>query len=150
MSEIELTREQQKAVNAAANTEEISAILHDAMESSTEKTHTNEAAKTVADVVDPATTYKRIETIGGREFEFEADSETELNQMIVNAYRVASAVTESEPQIVAEPAEDPGVAAMRKVDLELKFKRGEISASDYLEQSGAVADLNPASVNMTA
>lgn len=98
------------------------------------------AAKTAAD----ATGFSRVETIGGREFNFEASNELELERMVANAYRVAYAIQPTEvaapvvpvdPAIAQKAAED---AAAAKADLELKFKRGEISASDYIEQSGAV------------
>lgn len=98
------------------------------------------AAKTAAD----ATGFSRVETIGGREFNFEASNELELERMVANAYRVAYAIQPTEvaapvvpvdPAIAQKAAED---AAAAKADLELKFKRGDISASDYIEQSGAM------------
>ena len=88
--------------------------------------------------------YSRTETLGGREFTFEAESQAELDQMVLNAYRVASAV--SEPQAV-EDVVDPAVARAaeeaeiaRKSELELKFRRNEITTQEYLEQTGAVAE----------
>jgi hypothetical protein len=35
---------------------------------------------------------------------------------------------------------DPGLQAAAKADLELRFKRGELSTAEYLEQSGAFAE----------
>ena len=55
--------------------------------------------------------YTRTENIGGREFTFEADSAAELDQMVLNAYRVASAV--SEPQVVEEVV-DPLLEGLRR------------------------------------
>jgi hypothetical protein len=90
---------------------------------------------------------KRIENIGGQDFEFEGASEAEIDRAIVNAYKIAYAVKPETKE--TNPTVDPAVAAaaaakaeaddaVAKADLELKFKRGEITTADYLEQSGAV------------
>ena len=91
--------------------------------------------------------FERIETIGGREFTFEAASDAELDHMILNAYKVAYAVQSTEPA-EATPAAmtvDPAAAAQAAADqlaaktrLEMQFKAGEITTAEYLEQSGAV------------
>jgi len=92
--------------------------------------------------------FSRTETIGGREFSFEAATELELERQVNNAYKVAAGL--QVPQVV-EPVVDPAVAAAAaekaateraaaQADLELKFKRGEVSTQEYLEQSGAVKD----------
>ncbi len=68
--------------------------------------------------------------------------------MIANAYKVAYAVHPTERVIeqVVDPvaaekaaADKAAAEAAAKTELELKFKRGEITASDYIEQSGALA-----------
>lgn len=94
--------------------------------------------------------FSRTETIGGKEFTFEGASELEVERMINNAYKVAYAVQAPEAR-VAEVVVDPAIAAAAaqkaaedeatlKAELELKFKRGEINAADYIEQSGAMKD----------
>ena len=89
--------------------------------------------------------FSRTEVIGGREFTFEAASELELERMVNNALKVAYAIQPTDDVIVTEPVVD--AAAVQKaaedravfmVDLETKFKRGEISTAEYLEQSGAM------------
>lgn len=92
--------------------------------------------------------YTRTEFIGGKEFNFEAESEVELERAVNNAYKVAYAFQQPEaPEPVVDEAAEKAAAdkasadrAAANAELELKFKRGEISASDYLEQSGAVSD----------
>jgi trimeric autotransporter adhesin len=90
--------------------------------------------------------FSRTEVIGGKELIFEGASQAEVDQMVLNAYRVWAATGGQ----IAEVAVDPSVAekvaadaaaaeAARLADLELKWKRGEVSAKEYLEQSGALA-----------
>jgi hypothetical protein len=111
------------------------------------------AAKAVADKVaaDAAVVtgvFKRTETIGGREFLFEAESELELERQVNNALRVAYALQPTEPEHQEQVVTvDPAVAAKAaeeqaaaKAELELQYKRGEITTADYLEKSGAVDD----------
>ena len=105
------------------------------------------ADKAAADAA-AAQTFESVETIGGKEFTFTAGSQAELDHMIANAYKVAYAVQPTErvveqfvdPAVAEKQAADKAAAdAAAKTELELKFKRGEISASDYIEQSGALA-----------
>ena len=102
------------------------------------------AEKTAADAATATSRFTSTEVIGGRSFTFEADTESELNQMVANAFRVAYAVKEDEPAQAAQTVDAAAAQkaaeeqAAAKADLELKFKRGEISAADYIEQSGAV------------
>lgn len=105
------------------------------------------ADKAAADAA-AAQTFESVETIGGKEFTFTAGSQAELDHMIANAYKVAYAVQPTErvveqfvdPAVAEKQAADKAAAdAVAKTELELKFKRGEISASDYIEQSGALA-----------
>jgi hypothetical protein len=86
--------------------------------------------------------FSRTEIIGGREFHFEASTEGELDRQVLNAFKVAYNV--QQPETRAEVV-DPNAAAqaaeaetLAKVELERKFKLGEISAADYIQQSGAV------------
>ena len=108
------------------------------------------AAATAAAATEAARSHFRTENIGGRDFEFTADSEAELDQMILNAYRIAYSVREdaaATETVIVDPAAEARAAevaaaaeAVAKAELEQKFKRGEISAADFIEQSGAVRD----------
>ena len=91
------------------------------------------------------TVYTKTEVIRGKEFTFEAGSELELQNMITNAYRVADAVQAVPAEVVVAPVQtqatkEPTEAerAAAHAELELKFKRGDITIEQYMEQSGAV------------
>ena len=109
-----------------------------------------DAAKAAADAAAKAAEtpadFSRTETIGGREFAFTATSELELERMITQAYKVAYGVqpTQTVPDVVevsdADKAAIAAAQAAEKAELELKFKRGDISASEYIEQSGAIKE----------
>ncbi len=133
-----MTEKLESQIAEAASHEDIQALLHAEPQETAERTA--KPAKTEPEPQSEPVVYTRTETIGGREFTFEADTAAELDQMVLNAYRVASAVTEPEPKVTEAPVIDPAVETMRRVELEMKFKRGEISPSEYLEQTGAVAE----------
>ena len=107
-----------------------------------------DAAKAAADAkaAETPADFSRTETIGGREFAFTATSELELERMITQAYKVAYGVqpTQTVPDVVevsdADKAAIAAAQAAEKAELELKFKRGDISASEYIEQSGAIKE----------
>jgi len=108
-----------------------------------------EAAKVAAAAAPAAEGFIRTETIGGKELTFSAGSELELERMVNNAFKVAYALQDpgaSAPDPAREAAAAAAAAqaevdrAAAKADLELKFKRGDISAQDYIEQSGAIKD----------
>lgn len=88
----------------------------------------------------------RIENIGGQDMEFSGKDEAEVDRLVLNAYKVAFAVRKDsaaevtvDPAVAAQAAADAAAAnAAAKAELELKFKRGEISTSDYIQQSGAM------------
>lgn len=94
------------------------------------------------------TPFSRTEIIGGREFTFEAATELELERLVNNAFKVAYAVQDTDtPEVQVDPVVARANAekaaaddAAAKVELELRFKRGEISTADYIEQSGAMKD----------
>ncbi len=144
-----------KAVHGALDPEDIkAAILAEAAKQTTAATQTAAdtaaqkaaADKAAADAVVATEPFKRVEVIGGREFTFEAESELELERAVNNAYKVAYAVQESAPVAAATPAapvvpqKTAEEIAAERAELDLKFKRGDISTKEYLEQSGAVAD----------
>jgi hypothetical protein len=94
--------------------------------------------------------------IGGREFTFTASSEAEMAALISNAQLVAESVAapvrDENGRFVArngEPVDDGGAEAARQTELELKFRRGELSIKEYLAESGAVGSyLEDAGVSM--
>jgi hypothetical protein len=98
--------------------------------------------------------YATTVNVNGQKIILEAESELELHQKEIETYRKlfaspAAAGTE-QPRDPAtgqfratadqERAAAASVDAAAKVELDLKFKRGEISAAEYIEQSGAVKD----------
>jgi hypothetical protein len=108
------------------------------------------ADKLAADkIAAEATGFTCTEVIGGREFTFTGETQAEVDRAVANAYRVAYAVqpTNEPVAVVVDPivaaetarkeAEDQAAA---KAELELKFRRGDISAADYIAQSGAMKD----------
>jgi len=156
-TELQVTDELTKAIQAAQNPADMTAAVQAeiqkqetaaadaaAVQAAADKVVADKAAADAAAVVN--TGFSRTEKIGGKEFTFEADSELELERMYSNALKVAYAVQTPEARVV-ETVVDPAIAqkaaedeAVAKVELELKFKRGEISAADYIEQSGAMRD----------
>ena len=96
--------------------------------------------------------FSRVETIGGKEFTFEADTELELERMVNNALKVAYSLQRSpelpEPDETATTIATNQAAAQKKAEedvaaraeLELQFRRGDITTADYIERSGAMAD----------
>ena len=104
------------------------------------------AEKAAADAAAPAPT--RMVEIGGRSFTFEGADEAELDRLELNALKVAYAVqapasvqTVAEPVITAAQAQAAAeTEVLAKVELERKFRAGEISPADYIQQSGAMRD----------
>jgi hypothetical protein len=78
--------------------------------------------------------------VNGKTLEFSGASELEVERAIGEYFRGEQASREesvSTTQRTVAAGETPAEVQAR-VELELKFKRGEISASQYIEQSGAV------------
>ena len=89
--------------------------------------------------------YVRVVIIDGRKTIVEADSELSLEKSVGDLYRAAMAQPATSTQQIEQPRNERGQFvsaedAAATAELELQFKRGEISASDYLQKSGAVAD----------
>ena len=101
-------------------------------------------------------------TVEGQKRFFEADSELEVERQIGDYFRETLAARESIPaRRQQQPTEQPRDAAGRftsdqedlvaKADLDLRFKRGEISPAEYIEQTGAVDEyLSKQGVSMDA
>lgn len=148
-----------KAVAGATSTEDIrAAIMAEATTQTTESDRlaAEQVAAETARVAAAATApeadkpFTCIENIGGKDFEFSAGSQAELDREVANAYRIAYAVQPTNTP--AEPTVDPAVAAAeaqaaadaevaRKAALEVQFRNGTITTAEYLEQSGALADV---------
>lgn len=89
-----------------------------------------------------AQVFTRTEVIGGRSITFTAGSDSELDREVLNAYKVAYALREPEATATTvDPAEAARAAeaeVLAKTELERKFRANEISAADYIEQTGAM------------
>jgi hypothetical protein len=152
-SRITTDAEFERAVAAASSAEEIKTLMHD---------RAVQLGIVVPDLYSPDVllpvdqpTPKRFGksvTVDGQKRFFEADSELELEREIGNYFRETLAAQETNPARQQQqqsrdestgrfvPA-DQGHAeedAFVRADLELRFKRGEISTDEYLAQSGAI------------
>jgi hypothetical protein len=94
-------------------------------------------------------------TVDGQKRIFEADSELELERSIGDYFRALQGAQETNParqqaeqtqprnqhgQFTTQEDADRAnqLELVRRTELDLKFKRGEVSAADFIEQSGAV------------
>lgn len=143
-----VTEELKQAITSAIDPATLrAAIIAEAEKQAAEQTTTAAqvaAAKAETERQAAAQTqeFTRTEVIGGQEFIFTAPNELELERQITNALRVANALQSAAP--VVEDVVDPAAVqrqaeeqAAAKAELDLKFKRGEISAKEYIQQSGA-------------
>jgi trimeric autotransporter adhesin len=160
---VEMNDALQKAIADATHPDVIKARVHEAFENqlAAKAAADAEAAKAVVDAeaakaaADAAAAsapklLTRTENIGGVDIDFTGATEAEIDRAVSNAYKVAFAFRPSEntqqspvvdPAIAQKAAEDAAAAkTAANAELELRFKRGELSASEYLEQSGAVSD----------
>jgi tRNA nucleotidyltransferase/poly(A) polymerase len=111
-----------KRLSEARSRDEIDQILHEAKPA------------------EPAT-FSRTEKIGGKDFTFEAASELELERAVQGALRVAAELQPPAPVVdYVQAGRDAAVRFAERADLELRYKRNEVSTQEYLEQSGAVKD----------
>jgi hypothetical protein len=87
-------------------------------------------------------------TINGEKKIVEGDSELSVQRQVNDLYRETFAAQEHNPAPQQQETEQPRDAAGRftadtrdpvaAAELDLRFKRGEISAADYIQQSGAL------------
>lgn len=162
MSNLEMTPELAEAIKNAASAEDITVAVQAAMVKQSladEQTAAQKAAdakaaadkaaadKAAADAAAPQV-FSATEVIGGREFTFEAPTEVALQQMIINAYKVAGSTQPATVEIVdpaaeaaAQKAQEEAATAeaARLAELKLKFQRNEIDVDTYLQESNAVA-----------
>lgn len=160
---VEMNDALQKAIAEATHPDVIKARVHEALEqqvaakaeadaAAAKATEDAAAAKAAVDAAAAADAnaskvLTRTENINGVNIDFTGASEAELDRAVLNAYKIASAFRPNEttptvdPAIAQKAAADAAAAkAAADAELELRFKRGELSASQYLEQSGAVAE----------
>jgi hypothetical protein len=103
-------------------------------------------AVAAAEAAKAAISYKRVENIGGHDMEFDGNSEAEVDRLILNAYKVAYTVRPPAEHVAqvdtaavaAKAAADAEAQVAAKAELERKFRLNEISAAEYIQQSGAV------------
>jgi hypothetical protein len=89
--------------------------------------------------------FARAVIIDGHKHIVEADSGLALEKSVGDLYRSAMQPAATTQQTTEQPRNERGqfVSAENvatKIELELAFKRGDITASDYIQRSGAVAE----------
>jgi hypothetical protein len=98
------------------------------------------------DTAAPTKFAKSITGEGGKKLFFEGDSELDVEQRITAYLREQTRPSETKPELQPETSRDEHGRFTRvddpvaKAELELKFKRGEITTADYLAESSAVDD----------
>lgn len=136
--------DRQSAAAAGTSTADADKAAADA-KAAADKAAADAAAAEAAKNTTTETPFTRDVVIGGKTFMFEAASELELERMVNVALQTAASVgtreVEVDPAVAAKSAADKATAdAAARTELDLKFKRGEVSTTEYLEQSGAFAE----------
>jgi len=139
-SPIKMTRALQDAVNNAGSAAEVAALMHAAgIEQGV--ISVGRDGEFVNDQPQPQKVNRSV-TVEGRTFSVEGDTQAEVDAKIAEVIRsVQPNPTEQGRRAEAAAASEEEAEAARLIaltELDLKFKRGEISAADYIEQSGAV------------
>jgi hypothetical protein len=112
-----------------------------AAQAAADKTAADQAAAEAAAKANQV--FTRTETIGGKDISFSASTEAELDRQVLSAFKTAYAIQQT-PAPVEPVVDQAAVAAaaeaevLAKAELERKFRLGEISAAEYIQQSGAV------------
>lgn len=152
------TDELVKAVTAAINPEDIHAailaeaqrqadarLVQEAKDADQKTASDKKAAEDAAIAAEAAKNgFSRTEVIAGQEFTFTGASELEVERQVNNAYRVAASIqapaAKTQEPVIDQAAVAAAAAAeaSAKAELEISFKRGDISAAEYIEKSGAV------------
>ena len=81
-------------------------------------------------------------TIGGKEFSFTGDA-LDVERQIGAALQVAEALKTApipEPVAHVKTQAERDLEVFNRTELELKFRRGEISSAEFLDKSGAVGE----------
>lgn len=74
--------------------------------------------------------------VNGRDFTVEGNSAEELERRVAQTYEVANALAESQPEVEQRHELSPADRA----ELEIRFRNGSLSAKEYLEKTGAIAE----------
>jgi hypothetical protein len=82
--------------------------------------------------------FSKTETIAGKPMEFSAESPEQLDVLVSQAHIVAEALQTPLAQTSVVNQTTKQLNDFDCVELDLKFRRGEISTQDYLEQSGEI------------
>jgi hypothetical protein len=150
-SPIRLTAEQEKHVNELTSVGEISAYMRSlALEQGLVAQLQGAEPGVLVDVPQPTRKTTTV-VVDGKTVEFSADTDDELTKLQLEYFRGRNTATPAADAAAktAEPArdpatgkfvsqKDPALAAADQAMLDLKFKRGEISVTDYLLESGAM------------
>jgi hypothetical protein len=147
-SSIRTDAQLEKALKEASTSEEMKVILAEAAVSQglVRRDIYDPSVLIPTGLPQPRRFAKSIEVGGVKKF-FEGDSEIEVERDIAEFFRqqLKATTTETRTELTRDErgrfTADQGKASenvVDKVELELMFKRGEISAADYLEQSGAI------------
>jgi hypothetical protein len=152
-SPLESDQEFEKAVAAATSAEEIKQILRDRALATSLVTPDPFDDKILHVVEQPASTkIVRSISVDGQTFHLEGNSEAEITAKeleVLRGLKTQSSLTfhrdadrDERGRFTADQGKADEAEALRisnAAELELKFKRGDISTADYLEQSGALA-----------
>jgi hypothetical protein len=147
-SPLKITPEMEKALAEAIHPSDITRILHDGLKNQglvdadpfdPSVLHIREEAAPAAS----ATRFGAKVTINGKVHVAEGATQAEADAKIAEVIRAATHPTTRDDQgrfTADQGRADEAAAAsiVAKADLELKFKRGEMSTADFLEQSGAM------------
>jgi hypothetical protein len=145
MSDIQVDRKLEEAIAKAQSPEEIVILMHEAAVAQNlvpkEVLGYREDWNPKAAETTPAQKFTRRENIGGRDFDFTASSEAELDRAIADARKVAEAVQPRDAQGRFASAQDQGRAdeeAAQRAELENQFRLGLITAEQFVEKSGVI------------
>jgi hypothetical protein len=149
-SRITTDGEFERAVAAASSAEEIKSLMHDRAVQQGLVIPDRFSPDVLLPVDQPTPKrFGKSVTVDGSKRWFEGDSELEVERRIGDYFRETLAARDTNPaRQQQQPTEQPRDAAGRftteqedlvaKTDLELRFKRGEISTDEYLAASGAI------------
>jgi hypothetical protein len=139
-------------INEATTPDEIRELLHAAVQRSgiadrdpqTGQFVRRDPLTPAAQVGKEAQTVTRTEVIGGKTFTFTGNA-LEVEQQVGQAYKIAEAVRPAAefqvtPRGARKTQADAELDVVRKAELELAFKRGELDTATYLRESGALAE----------
>ncbi len=156
-------------ITKATNFQEIQSLLHAAIERSPELGLTRDVetgrfvarekdAPAAATTAAPRTFEKKGVVIKGKSFDFSAPSELELARQIASANEVAAALASdaavtprSSRAAYAKTQAEREQDIYDRTQLDLQFRRGELTTTEYLERTNAIGDyLAEQGVNVAA